>query len=542
MRLGRAGGTGLVVLLLWSALAWGEGRERVAVVRSDWRRLPAPVAADRELDLAQTEMVVRAALEELGGMRRFVGPEDRWVVIKPNLVTPTWRGSGDITDAYVVWAVARLVHEVNPVARITIAEGPGEYVTPGHPEALQARPEVDGFALTGFTAILGDPALADARVELLDLNFDESVSLTGAATGDPYWVPRTIRDCDVFINVPVLKVTSAIGFTCAMKNLVGILPGMRYGWPKSNGFPPDSGNPGIPNHYETRFDELIVDLHSIGRVDLVVVDAIVGLERGRVQAWGGHPRRLNTIIAGRDAVAVDAVCTRLVGFNPDDFEFLTLAGRLGLGTNELGRLKLVGQPLAQVETRFAKVRKDDDPGRFGQSNRTWLMKGPWPLTEESRWRPEPGTLAPRPGVGGWSQAWYFDDDRIDLKPIWGRQTDYVGYAWAGFSAPRTQEVELWLGSAEDLVVWLNGEEVYRFSGTRAHRLPNDRVPVRIRKGNNSLLVEATRRHREWEFSLNVCQPELDERYEGNRVMGLRFTIPGGTAAVPVRGPQAAGSP
>ena len=89
-------------------------------------------------------------------------------------------------------------------------------------------------------------------------------------------------------------------------------------------------NPGIPNHYETRFDELIVDLHSIGRVDLVVVDAIVGMERGRVQAWGGHPRRLNTVIAGRDAVAVDAVCTRLVGFNPDDFEFLTLAGRLGL--------------------------------------------------------------------------------------------------------------------------------------------------------------------------------------------------------------------
>lgn len=518
----RAGVGSWWICVLWSVAAWAA--DPVAVVRSDWRRLPHPVPANQELDLAQTEMLVRGAMDQLGGMRRFVGPRVRWVFIKPNLVTPTARGSGDITDAYVVWALARLVHQANPAARISIGDGPGEYVTPGHPEALQARPEIDGFRLAGLTEILADPDLADARLELVDLNLDESVERVGAATGQSYWIARSIQDCDVFINVPVLKVTSSIGFTCAMKNLVGILPGLRYGWPKSNGFPPESGAPGIPNHYEERFDELIVDLHSIGRVDLAVVDAIVGMERGRVQAWGGRPRRLNTIVAGRDPVAVDAVCTHLVGYNPDDFEFLTLAERLGLGHADWAAIETVGQPLNQLATRFEKVPADNDPpAHFGQSNRVWLAKGPFALADSSRWRPDPAAPPPVAGVDGWSHELYFDDDRLGFDHAFGRPaTPAVGYAAARFAAPRAQTAELWLGSSDDLVVWLNGQCVYSYQGIRNHRLPNDRVTVPIVAGENRLLVELAHHRRDSAFTLNVCAPETDRRYDGNRVAGLRF--------------------
>lgn len=290
----------------------------VSIARSDYDQLEEPFPPDQELTRSQIEQVVRGAMSAIGGMETFVKPDDRWVVIKPNIVQASARGSGDITDAYVVWAVAKLVYEANPSARISIAEGAAEWISPGHPEAMDAVRVTDGFANSGFRAIEEDPDLKDARIDFIDLNFDDADSARGIATGDLYWPARTVRECDVFINVPVLKVTNTIGFTCAMKNMVGIMPGMKYGWAKNQGFPPWSGNPGLPNHRRGTFDEMIVDIVSMARIDLNVVDAIVGMEKFRLQEDDGRPRRLNTIIAGADPVAVDAVCTRLVGFNPDD--------------------------------------------------------------------------------------------------------------------------------------------------------------------------------------------------------------------------------
>lgn len=287
---------------------------RVSVVRLDYEGLACPVPSDQELSLAQTQELVRAALRELGGMEAFVSPEDEWVVIKPNIVKLIdERGSGGTTDPYVVWSVARLVHEVNAGARITIAEGAGGWISPGHPQAGSSRPIADGSARCGFREIAADPALADAQVDFIDLNFEEAQLHAGVATGDQYWLPRIVRQCDVFIDVPVLKAIGAVGMTCAMKNLVGTMPGMKYGWPKTEGLPFRSGNPGLPNHHGQELGEMIVDIASIGDVDLTIVDAIVGLERGRVPAEGGRARRLNTIVAGTDLVAVDRHCREAVG-------------------------------------------------------------------------------------------------------------------------------------------------------------------------------------------------------------------------------------
>ena len=467
-------------------------------------------------------------------MEAFVKPDDRWVVIKPNIVHALARGNGEITDAYVVWAVVKLVYEANPSARISIAEAPAGWISPGHPEAMDVVQVTDGFANSGFRQIAEDPDLKEARIDFIDLNFDEADSVKGLATGDFYWRPRTVRDCDVFINVPVLKVTNFIGFTCAMKNMVGIMPGMKYGWSKNLGFPPLSGNPGLPNHRPGLFDEMIVDIASVARINLNVVDAIVGLERGRVQEDGGRLRRLNTIIAGADPVAVDAVCTRLVGFNPDDFEFITLGERLGLGVGDLDRIGWVGQPLSEVETRFEKRPKEDERGHYGQGNRTWLLRGPFErkrgeeaLDKEFMDVKRPTAI---PGQNGWSQPVYFYDDKIDLDGYYDDPSDCAVYAYATFTVPKEQDAELWVGSDEGLRVWINGEKVYDCRGARRHRLPNDRQRIHLQAGEHTVLVRADQTRGRFDFSLNICESEEDPRYDGNRVWGLKFAVPEGIQA------------
>lgn len=517
---------GLCLLLAWAGAVRSE--TQVAIVRSDWRELIHPVSKDKALNREEIESIVRKALDELGGMSRFVRPEHKWVVIKPNIVTISIQGSGDITDVRVVWAVARLAHEANPKARITIAEGSPAFVSPGHPEAQNVGPVMDGFAAAGYRAILEDPFFKDGEIDIVDLNFDEmeEVSLPFHNAMKTFWLPKTVRDCDVFIDVPVLKVINLIGLTCAMKNMVGIAPGMKYGWAKDLGYPRGS-DIRLP-HEPGLIEEMIVDIVSVSRINLVVVDAIVGLERNRTVGSGGLPRRLNTIVAGADPVAVDAVCARLVGFNPDDFEFITLADRQGIGVGDLSKITLKGQPLEEVETRFEKKPAEwgDERAYYGQSNRVWILKGVFDVKDKNRWRPDAKTLRPVPEEDGWSQPVYFHDDLIDLKAYYKRPGRCVSYAYAEFSAPKRQDAELWVGSSGGMTVWLNGKRVCTNEKVRRARLPNDIVPVKVTEGVNRLLVEVERVGRQYAFALNICEPEKDPRYSGNRIQGLKFHIPG----------------
>ena len=357
----------------------------------------------------------------------------------------------------------------------------------------------DGFAVAGYRALLEDEELEGIDLDIVDLNFDETaeVSVPDQWYAREKWhLPLTVLECDFLISVPVLKVHGGIGMTSAMKNLVGIAPGMVYGWIKMMGYPPHSGNPGIP-HHEDILDETIVDLVSMAGVDFAVVDAIVGMERWYDE---GNRMRLNTIVASADIVAADAVSSQLAGFNPFDFEYLTLAAYKGLGQCDPDRIKIKG-PFAPQKGRDEEFIDVVDPGAL-------------------------------PGQNGWSAPVYFHDDRIDLDEYYDDPFDCVVYAYAEFTAPKNQDAELWLGSDEGLRVWINGEMVYDHAGRRRHRLPNDREQIRVQEGRNTVLVRSDQSRSRYDFSLNVCEVESDPRYDGNRVWGLKFSVP--ATAVPQR--------
>ncbi|MFA6111317.1 MAG: DUF362 domain-containing protein, partial [Candidatus Latescibacterota bacterium] len=522
------------------------GASVVGLVASDYERLDAPAPRDAQLSEAQVENQVRYAVALSGGLRNAIPGDAEWVVVKPNIVELKEPGSGVITDWRVVKAVVKLVHEAVPQARVTIAEG-GAWAPPERAEVLQgmhggAAGVGDGFAVAGYRQLLEDPDLAEVDLDLVDLNFDEAIEVAvpdGGYVFPKYHLPNTVLECDFLISVPVLKVIGAVGMTNAMKNLVGVAPGMIYGWPKMSGYP-GSGVPGLP-HEPGILDEVIVDLVSVAEPDFAVVDAIVGMERAKTDDDDGVPVRLNTVLAGPDLVAVDAVSAQLIGLNPDDLEYLSLAAYRGLGQADLGNIKIKGSPIEKISRRFEKypVRSGlyGEHGHYGQGSRTWLLKGPVPVAQlppggEAVDPAAPGAL---PGENGWSPAVYFHDDKIDLDKYFNDPFDCVAYAFCTFTAPKDQQAELWVGSDEGVRVWINGQQVHDFQGRRRHRLPNDRVPVTLRAGENGLLVRLDQTRGRFEFSLNLCEPETDPRYDGNRVSGLRFAAPAATAGT---GPQA----
>ena len=343
------------------------GMSVVGLVASDYARLAEPVARDAELTETQVEDMVRHAIDLAGGLRMRIDPQARWVVIKPNIVELKEQGSGVVTDWRMVKALIRIVHEIVPNARITIAEGPGGWIPPGSVE-VEGNVEIgDGFATAGYRALVEDEELAGIDLDIVDLNFDDPAEMAvpdGGNARDRFHIPNSILECDFLIGASLLKIHDGVGMINAMKNFVGIAPGIIYGWAKSEGYPPYSGNPGIP-HHPGILDETIVDLVSCAEVDFALVDAIVGMERFKTDQYGsGSPVRLNTILASADVVAADAVSAQLIGLNPDDVEFLTLAAYKGLGQCDLDNIKVKGTPLEEVAVRFEKCPADW--GVFGE--------------------------------------------------------------------------------------------------------------------------------------------------------------------------------
>lgn len=94
----------------------------------------------------------------------------------------------------------------------------------------------------------------------------------------------------------------------------------------------------------------LVALARKTRPHLAIVDGFVGMHREGPRH--GTPIKLRTIIAGTDAVAVDAVAASVMGFDPWEIGYLVYAQRLGLGTIDLDRISIVGDPVATVRKRF----------------------------------------------------------------------------------------------------------------------------------------------------------------------------------------------
>ena len=512
------------------------GMSVVGLIGSDYEQLEEPAARDAELTETQVEEMVRHAVDMAGGLRQRIEADAEWVVIKINIVQLRTRGSGVITDWRVVKGLIKIIHEIVPEARITIAEGAGGWIPPERQAAATFADLGDGFEVAGYRALLEDEELEEVDLDIVDLNFDETAEVRVPDqwyAREKWRLPLTVLECDFLISVPVLKVHDGIGMTSAMKNCIGIAPGMVYGWNKIMGYPPRSGNPGIP-HQAGILDETIVDLVSMAEVDFTVVDAIVGMER---RYDGGNRMRLNTIVASADIVAADAVSAQLSGFNPFDFEYLTLAAYKGLGQCDLDRIKIKGSLIGQVARRFEKYPagggRGDEMGHYGQGCRSWLLKGPFERSQKTGGEEFIGVENPQAlsGQNGWSAPVYFHDDRIDLDKYYDDPSDCVVYAYAEFDAVKGQKAELWVGSDEGMKVWINGEEVYAHEGRRRHRLPNDRPLVRIREGRNSVLVRADQSRSRFDFNLNICEPETDSRYDGNRVWGLQFNLPAGSTPI-----------
>jgi len=287
-------------LLLWTAAI------------SAGLRLPRPAAAgdipDIALAVGDRVPATRAAVDLLGGMRRFVKPGQK-VVIKPNMSFAGGPEDATDTNPEVVRELVAMCRE-SGADRVRVLD---------HTlrreerciEGIQKACEVHGDDIV--------QAVSRSRF------FKETPIPEGRQMTETD-VMREVLEADVLIAAPVAKSHSGAGVSLSMKGMMGLV----Y-------------NRGVMH---SRYDlhESIVDLASLLKPALVVVDGSRVLS---TNGPGGPGRvlKMDTIIASTDMVAADAQAVAMFEWygrklQPRNVKHIRIAHERGLGRMDVENLRL----------------------------------------------------------------------------------------------------------------------------------------------------------------------------------------------------------
>jgi len=249
------------------------------------------------------EMIVQAAINALGGIKKFISHGDV-VVIKPNIGwdrTPDQAGN---TNPEVVAAVVKLCFDAG-AKRVRVFDRPVNdprrcYVQSGIAPAAGALGADVGY-------------VDDRKFKDMDINGQVLKS----------WPLYTeIFEADKVINIPIAKHHGLAKLTMSMKNWMGVMGGSR-------------------RQIHQRLDESLVDLSMKIKPTLTILDAVRILTANGPQ--GGNltdVKKIDTVIVGVDQVAIDSYGATLFGMNGSDLGYVRLGHKLGMGQMDLNKVRI----------------------------------------------------------------------------------------------------------------------------------------------------------------------------------------------------------
>jgi uncharacterized protein (DUF362 family) len=258
----------------------------------------------------------------LDGLRLFpIDVRGKCVLLKPNLVEDLPEPVN--TNAVLIGAAARCFVQLG-ARRVVVGDGPGH----------QRDTELV-VASAGLKSIL-----REKRIEFVDLNRAEvrRVKLRARYSGlGELWLPCEVLASDFVVSMPKVKTHHWAGVTLSLKNMFGVVPGMKYGWPKNL------------LHW-SGIHESVLDIAATVPIHFVIADGIIAMEgNGPLQ---GDPRALHKIVLSDDPVAADATCARLMGIEPARVSHIAAASRF-LGNLDETQIQLVGEPAAPPAKPFS---------------------------------------------------------------------------------------------------------------------------------------------------------------------------------------------
>ncbi len=262
------------------------------------------------------EKLVNEVLAPLGGVKALIQPKST-VVLKPNAGHPATAETSVNTNPEVVAAVIKEVRKANP-KEIILAEA-----------AAVGCDTMESLEVSGILK-----AAEDAGVDkVIDIKKDKdllTIPIRDARSDiKKMRLPRFLIEAEHIINLPIFKTHCSMVFTCALKNMKGVVQDKVHF-----------------QMHQTNLAEAMMDLWSIIRADLNIADMIRPAE-----GFGPHttiPMDMGCLVAGKDPVAVDATACRMVGMDINRVEYFVPARDRGLGNFDEDLIDVQGMIVQEV--------------------------------------------------------------------------------------------------------------------------------------------------------------------------------------------------
>jgi uncharacterized protein (DUF362 family) len=302
---------------------------------------------------------VQALLDGLGGLGDVVSPGDR-VAIKVNLTG----GVGFQPPAGLSATESYMTHPeiVRALGELLLDAGAGELFI------VEAVFDDVSYGVFGYQEVA--QAL---NATLIDLNIPAPYSgFADTAVGGSAFIYEAFAfnpilvEVDAFVSVAKMKCHYNCGVTHAMKNLIGLVPFTHYRLAEDHWW-----RSALHGHDDeeakVRLPRIILDLSRARPINLALVDGIKTAEGGEVPRGSFAPVAPGVLIAGKNPVSTDAVATAVMGFDPTvepptapflrGDNYLNMARQIGMGTNHLSEIEVVGASIEDVLYPFNPSRE-----------------------------------------------------------------------------------------------------------------------------------------------------------------------------------------
>jgi hypothetical protein len=167
-------------------------------------------------------------------------------------------------------------------------------------------------------------------------------------------IPKRLVGSNI-IHLPTAKTHVFTTMTGAMKNAFGGLLHEKRHWTHSV------------------IHETLVDLLTIQKE---IHPAIFAVTDATFAGDGPGPRCMvpyekDLILASADQVAIDAIASKMMGFDPMSLDFIRLAHEAGLGVGEIGEIDIVGDDISGENWNFTR-----DQNTFASRGQKMIYWGP----------------------------------------------------------------------------------------------------------------------------------------------------------------------
>lgn len=322
-----------------------------------------------EIDEAEIEAMIREAVGATNEFDLLVN-DNMTVVIKPNIVSNTaWTEqrekvpaecNGMVTDWRVIKAVIRLVREQNPQGKVYLLEGSADNTTRENMSTLKYLPEF----FPGLTDIIyleeqsgswedfGSDKLIKAELPIGKGLYPDELKPGHTSS---FFLNRIYYEADVLISVPVLKNHSMTSVTGAVKNVgIGATPQNIYGGKNGNNHRFVKNR--IDHRNYTNLHKFIHDFYLCRPVDYAIMDGLQGLENGPVGEKASNlqsiQKNCRLILAGKDPLAVDAIESLIMCYDPSKVKHLVYLHNDRAGCIDPRYIRVLGPDLSTIRTPF----------------------------------------------------------------------------------------------------------------------------------------------------------------------------------------------